>query len=154
MTKIVASNNAKQTKKFAGEIIKSLKCNLLCLYGDLGSGKTTFTQGIAEYFGIKRLISPTFVIMRRYDLEKSKVKRQNSKVSNQNSKVKHLYHIDLYRLENINEIKAIGIEEVWNDPENLVVVEWAERAKDILPKQRVDICFEYIGDDKRKITVF
>ncbi len=154
MNNKVITKSGEETKKLARKIAKSLNCNLLCLYGDLGSGKTTFTQGLAEYFGIKRLVSPTFVIMRRYSIN---ITNEQLTISNDQRPMtndQYLYHIDLYRLENINEIKAIGIEEIIADKNSIVVIEWAERMKEMLPKERVDICFKYKGDNEREITVF
>ena len=65
----------------------------------------------------------------------------------------YLYHIDLYRLEKPIDIKALGLEEIWNNPYNLVIIEWAEKIKEVLPEKRVEIKFEYIGKNKRKITI-
>ena len=109
----------------------------MCLYGNLGSGKTTFTQGLAEYFGIKRIISPTFILVRPYKIK---------------SIFKSLYHIDLYRLNNLKEIKNLGFEEIISDKNNLVVIEWAENAGTILPKKRIDIHFKWLSENKRELS--
>lgn len=112
---------------------------LLALTGELGSGKTTFAQGLAKGLGIKqRIISPTFILMRKYDLGS-----------------KNFYHVDLYRLEdNVErEVRNLGIEEIWDDPKNIIVIEWAEKIKNMLPKNKMWIEFENLGEDKRKITV-
>ena len=115
---------------------------IICLYGDLGCGKTTFTQGFAGYFGIKRIISPTFVIIKKYQV--SSIKYQA---------IKTIYHIDLYRLENVEEIKAVGLEEIINDKNAIVIIEWAERMGELLPKNRIDIKFRYVGENEREIIV-
>ena len=126
----------------------------VCLYGDLGSGKTTFVQGLAKGLGIKRrIISPTFVLVRRYELQ-----TQNSKLKTQNynSKLKSLerfYHIDLYRTENERDIEGLGLRDIMEDSANIVVIEWAEKLGDLLPKQKTDIFFEYIDESKRKIVI-
>jgi len=159
-----------ETQKFASDLLNNLKKgqNVLALVGDLGSGKTTFTQGIARALGIsQRVVSPTFVLMREY-----KIKDQISKIknitafggipseggTNQRSKIlrnldfNDLYHLDLYRLGNIDEIKELGIEEIWEDPSNLVIIEWAEKVRGILPKNAVWLQFRYINKKTREIA--
>lgn len=112
--------------------------HILCLYGDLGSGKTTFTQGFAKGLGItSRLLSPTFIIVRRYDIPLSE---------------HFLYHIDLYRLKNVREMEELGLPEIFADPAAVVVIEWAERLGDLLPEHRVDIRFEVRDDGRHRIT--
>ena len=112
----------------------------------MGSGKTTFVQGLAEGLGIKqRIISPTFILVRKYALE----------LKAKSSKLKAFYHIDLYRLEeNIEaEVRNLGLEEIWQNPENIVVIEWAEKIKSMIPKKAKWIKFENLGVDKRKIII-
>lgn len=134
------TNSEKETKSLAKEIISSLtKPNVICLYGDLASGKTTFTQGIGEYYGISRLLSPTYVIARQYPL--------SSPIFSQ------LVHLDLYRLENIDDLKSLDLFEIWNDPKNLVVIEWPEKIADFLPKNRIDIHFVNQSEDHRQISI-
>lgn len=117
--------------------------DVVALYGDLGSGKTTFVQGIAKGFGItRRIISPTFIIMRSYKL------RTNNELI-----TKYLYHIDLYRIEREKEIEGIGIREIMQDKNSIVVIEWAEKIKNILPGERWEILFETISDLERKIYI-
>lgn len=108
---------------------------MVALVGDLGSGKTTFVQGLAKGLGVKqRIISPTFILMRNYN---------------------HFYHLDLYRLEdNVwEEVKNLGVEEIWDNPDNVVVIEWAEKIHDHLPKDVIWIQFESEGKNKRGITI-
>lgn len=128
------TDNYKKTQSFGEEFAKKLTGGeVVALHGDLGAGKTTFTQGIAKGLGIKkRIISPTFVIVRSY-------------------KIKNFYHIDLYRTESKNDIEGLGIEEILKNPENIVVIEWAERLGNLLPKKRIDVSFEYVDEEKRKI---
>ena len=119
---------------------------MLALTGDLGSGKTTFVQGLAEGLGLKsRIISPTFILVRKYKIP----------FSHQPLAISHLYHIDLYRLEkNIeNEVKNLGIEDFWKSPENVIVIEWAEKIRSMIPKKATWIKFENKGDDRRLITI-
>jgi len=110
---------------------------VIALYGDLGSGKTTFVQGMAKGLGIKRrIISPTFVIIRSYQVYSL-----------------YFYHIDLYRVEGVDNIKGLGLEEIINDHHNIVAIEWAEKMGDLLPKKRWDVGFEDLGEDERRITI-
>src|SRR4030042_4237719 len=108
----IITENAEETKslgrKTASDLTISHHPLILALSGDLGSGKTTFTQGFAEGLGIKsRVISPTFILMRKYG---------------------DFYHLDLYRLENNieGEIKNLGIKDIWEDKKNIMIIEWAE----------------------------
>lgn len=156
---IFITESSKETKETAQNLVKSLKAgDILALYGDLGSGKTTFVQGLAKGLGIqKRIISPTFVIIRVYD---SKFKRQNAKVKpclpagrTTTQNLKFFYHIDLYRTESLGDINRLGIMEIINNPENIVAIEWAEKIKSLLPKERIDIKCDYIDENKRKIII-
>lgn len=131
------TDNYQKTQSLGEEFAKKLTGGeVVALHGNLGGGKTTFTQGIAKGLGIKkRIISPTFVIVRTYKIG-----------------FKNFYHIDLYRVQSKNDIEGLGIEEILGNPENIVVIEWAERLGNLLPKQRIDVYFEYIDAEKRKIT--
>jgi len=138
-------------EEFAKDIVKRHPPGvvLIALHGELGSGKTTFVQGIARGLRIKRrIISPTFVIVRRY-----KLKSQMSKLKSTSQIFKLFYHIDLYRVENAKQIETLGIGEILKDPKNIVAIEWAEKMGKLLPKKRWDIEFEYLEEDKRKIFV-
>ncbi len=135
--KVFISNSFKETQELGRDFAKTLKRgDIVFLYGDLGFGKTTFVQGLAEGLGIKnRIISPTFVMVRSYDLE-----------------VMSFFHIDLYRAENEKDIEGIGIEEIINNKNNIVVIEWAEKLKSYLPRKRIDVRFSYVSDEVRKIA--
>lgn len=135
---VFITKSFQETQALGEKFAKDLKGgDMLALYGDLGSGKTTFAQGLAEGLGIeKRIISPTFIIVRSYKL------RAGS-----------FYHIDLYRIEREKDIEGLGIEEIMNDPKSIVTIEWAEKLGNGLPKKRIDIKFEYVDEDKRRITI-
>ena len=134
------TKSALETKSLGKEVASKLEGGVVfALSGELGSGKTTFVQGFAEGLGIKaRIISPTFILMRKYGVED-----------------KDFYHIDLYRLEgNIeNEVINLGLGDLWEKPENIVVIEWAEKIKNMIPKSAKWIKFENLGGDKRKIII-
>ena len=106
---------------------------IICLDGELGSGKTIFTKGIADALGIKETItSPTFTIIKEYDGELP------------------LYHMDVYRLD--GKTDGIGIEEYFTKG-GVVVIEWAHTIADILPKERLDIKFKIVDENKRVLIL-
>lgn len=106
---------------------------VICLNGELGSGKTVFTKGIANALGITDTVtSPTFSIIKEYDGELP------------------LYHMDVYRLDGNTE--GVGIEEYFTK-DGIVVIEWADTIKDILPEERLDIKFKVIDEDKRVLVI-
>jgi tRNA threonylcarbamoyladenosine biosynthesis protein TsaE len=126
-------------QKVATDLIRRSP-TVIALTGDLGSGKTTFVQGFVKALGIrKKIISPTFILMRTYKAKKKKV----------------LYHLDLYRLENNleREIENLGIKDIWKEDKNILIIEWAEKIKKLLPDGTIWIKFEYFIDDQRKIII-
>ncbi len=148
---IFITNSYGETQKLGEDFAKKLQGgDVIALYGELGSGKTTFAQGLARGLGIKqRIISPTFVIVREY-----KLKTQKSKVKTTIKNSKLFYHVDLYRIESSKEIEGLGLQEIISGRQNIVAIEWAEKIKELLPKERIDIYFEYIDEQKRRITRF
>lgn len=120
---------------FAKEILakiskKSDTAYVVFLSGDLGSGKTTTTKSIAKELGIQEdITSPTFVILKRYEI--------------QNGEFKNLIHIDAYRLKNFDELKRIKIEEYIKDAENLILIEWPEMVEDENFKADMNLKFEH-----------
>lgn len=112
---------------------------ILCLYGELGSGKTTFVQGFAKTFGLtRRLLSPTFIIVRRYDI--SKIYRS-------------LIHIDLYRITSLKDIQGVGLMEMLSDHSAIILIEWADRLGKFLPKNRIDIRFSGNEDGSHQLWI-
>jgi tRNA threonylcarbamoyladenosine biosynthesis protein TsaE len=111
--------------------------SLFFLYGDLGSGKTTFSQGFAGRLGItSRLLSPTFIIVRRYNLSDD---------------TRYLYHLDLYRTHTARELDELGIDEIVSDRKSCVLVEWAEKFGNRIPGHRTDIFFTVLEDGTHEI---
>ena len=107
---------------------------IICLNGDLGSGKTLFTKGIAKGLGIEEAItSPTFTVIKEYE-----------------SGEMPLYHMDVYRLDGMTD--GIGIEEYFTKG-GIVVIEWANTIKDILPDERLEIKFKVIDENKRSLII-
>jgi tRNA threonylcarbamoyladenosine biosynthesis protein TsaE len=116
---------------------------VIALEGELGAGKTTFVQGLAKLFGIKAKVkSPTFNLMKKYKIG-TKNKRQAT----------NLYHLDCYRLKNHNDLLVLGIKDILKNKDNILLIEWPERIKKILPKKHIKIRFEHIDKNTRKISI-
>jgi len=135
------TRSVKETKELAKELVKSLKAGqVIGLSGDLGAGKTAFTQGLARALGVKSIVnSPTFVLMKVYEAR--------------HRAIKTLVHIDAYRLDEGSNLEALGIEEYMADPQTLVVVEWVEKIKKIMPKGVKYYNFKVLSEDQREIVV-
>jgi tRNA threonylcarbamoyladenosine biosynthesis protein TsaE len=130
--KTYLTSSSEETKKLGEELARKFLASyslpptprralVLALQGELGSGKTTFVQGFLRGLGIKkRSASPTFIIMRRFKIK--------------NCKLKNLYHIDAYRIRKPQELLALGAEDIFADHKNIVLVEWADDIKTILPR--------------------
>ncbi|MDP3953279.1 MAG: tRNA (adenosine(37)-N6)-threonylcarbamoyltransferase complex ATPase subunit type 1 TsaE [bacterium] len=140
------TKGAKDTQRLAKEILEEAiqkapkkGALILALEGELGAGKTTFTQALAKALGVKRrILSPTFLVMKRFPLPKQ-------------SRFKNLYHIDAYRV-GIMDLKVLGVEKILNEP-GIVVIEWADRIKGILPKGTLWVKFEHgRQENERQIT--
>lgn len=126
-------------KKLAGEIVPG---TTLCLQGDLGAGKTTLVQGLLESLGAERpYVSPTFVIMKQYDLPAPSV-----------TGIRRIYHADAYRVEE-KDFREIGFAEWCADDEGLVILEWPERVSNMLPKKRIDVTLQSLSETEREISL-
>lgn len=135
--------NTKEMKNVVRETLAALprdarEASILTLSGDLGAGKTTFTQALAGVLGVKgRVTSPTFGIMRSYDTA--------------DETFTTLIHIDAYRLEGNKDMEALGWENLITNPKNLIVIEWPERIADVIPESATHLLFEHIDEHTRKI---
>lgn len=131
--------NEDETKRFAQTLASELKIkDTIVLTGELGSGKTKFTEGILSYFGLENEISsPTFTIVNEYY-----------------SNNLNIYHFDVYRLEDSSEFYEIGGEEYFE--KGVSIIEWGELIEDCLPKDYLHIVFEKDSSDEnfRKINVY
>ena len=141
------THNPEETAQMAAdvatEVIKRMPsasaAMVLGLTGELGSGKTTFVQAFARALGVQtRPKSPTFTLMHEYPIPESSLS---------------LWHLDCYRLEGRKDLEALDLASVLADPTNIVLIEWPERAGDILPRDRVLIRFGHAGEDKRSVSV-
>lgn len=135
---ILISDSEKDTKQIAQKLAKKIDHGVIALSGNLGTGKTTFVQGFAKGLGIsEKIISPTFVLIRQHQIP---------------SINKVLYHIDLYRLEEW-EIKNLGLEDLLNDSNNLILIEWANKIKHLLPKKTINITIKVLDKNSREINI-
>jgi tRNA threonylcarbamoyladenosine biosynthesis protein TsaE len=139
----------KQVPEISEKIIKKLlkmdnkRARVLAFSGELGAGKTTLTKELARKFGIKEnIISPTFVIMKFYDIDRD---------SEYYSHFKKLIHIDAYRLDSHEELNKIGWDELVNDKENLIILEWPERVEKCLKEGTCWIKLEHIDEETRSL---
>ena len=136
-----------QTKKLGQMLAEELcGCEIICLSGDLGAGKTTFTQGVLKGLKIKGpFTSPTFNIIKTY---KTKLLNPQTK----NYELRTVYHIDAYRIKS-NDLFDLGWKDFTGKSNSIVIIEWAERVKKIIPANALWINFEWINDKERKITL-
>ncbi len=150
-----ASKSLAETAQIAIECLEQLvkekpqvgKATVVALQGDLGSGKTTFTQAVARALGITcRVTSPTFVIMKNY--------RLSGGIASPTSKAmpwRNLIHIDCYRLDVPKDLLRLGWKEIVADKNNLILVEWPERVGELLSNPSLKIKFEVVDETSRKI---
>lgn len=134
------SKSTKETKKLAKQLISKIKPGtVIALYGDLGSGKTTFVKYLVEILGSESKVqSPTFVLIRTYKTTRGEIQRVN--------------HIDLYRITNAKEMENLGIEELMKEPQSITLIEWPKIAEEILPTNTIKIYFEYASENARNIS--
>lgn len=119
--------------------VKSNGATVLALTGELGSGKTTFTQMLASLLGVTLTVtSPTFVVLKRYPLT--------------HARFDTLVHVDLYRIEHESELAPLRLTEELHNPKNLVVIEWPERAPATIPTTAVPLSFVVTRDGTRTVT--
>lgn len=131
------SNSYDETVSLARDFAKDLKSgDIICMYGDLGAGKTAFVQGLAEGLGVVGYVnSPTFTIVNIYPADGIK-----------------LNHFDAYRIGDCDDMLDIGFDELVSG-DDISVIEWAELIEDIIPKQRYNITIQRTGDTSRDITI-
>lgn len=136
--KTFITTGSKQTQelgKMLAQEILDIQCPspIICLTGELGSGKTTFTQGLLKGLKVASpYTSPTFVIVKKYK--------------------NNIYHFDAYRVT-AKDILNLGWEEIITDSKNIVIIEWADRIKKIIPKKSLQISFKWIDNNSRKIIL-
>jgi tRNA threonylcarbamoyladenosine biosynthesis protein TsaE len=148
------TNSADETREIAHNLAREICLNppkrdgalVIALAGNLGGGKTTFTQGFAHGLGIKDFItSPTFILMNTYPIP------LQYEVKPHKDYLKTLVHIDAYRFEDPMQLHAIRWEDIIRNRENIVLVEWAENIKELLPPVYSEVLFEFLSENKRTI---
>lgn len=146
MTGQWVTKSEKETAKIAADLaldaVKEIGPVVILLEGELGAGKTTFARGFAAFLGLERKIkSPTFVLMKHYKFNYADAPKNN------------LYHLDCYRVRDHHDLATLGLEEIMSDPNNIVLIEWAERVAEILPSNAVKVHIDHVGDNERKIEI-
>ena len=134
------SGSNQETKKIAADLASSFKGQgkIIALTGELGAGKTTLVQGVAQGLGIKdKIISPTFVLMRQHSHNGNKT----------------LYHVDLYRLSDNPNIEELGLRDLFSGNDDFVLIEWADKIKDKLPKKTIFIDIKKTSEHGRTIQI-
>jgi tRNA threonylcarbamoyladenosine biosynthesis protein TsaE len=134
------SDSVAQTEAIAADLARSLRGGeCLALHGDLGAGKTQFVRGLVRGLGgsPRAVSSPTFVLLNVYEGGRLTV-----------------YHLDAYRVGGADDFEAIGFPELLEQPDAVVVVEWADRVESLLPPaKRVDVWIEPVAEGRRRIAI-
>jgi tRNA threonylcarbamoyladenosine biosynthesis protein TsaE len=141
--KYLSVKTEKETKDIAKAFAKNVKPGaVVALIGDLGVGKTVFAKAFAKELGVQEeVISPTFNIIKTYQVKDNK---KNNRI---------FCHVDAYRLSSYQDLLEIGIEEYLNDDNTTVLIEWADKVEEILPKNTNIIRIEY-KEDKNRVFYF
>jgi tRNA threonylcarbamoyladenosine biosynthesis protein TsaE len=141
MSQQVQSLSAADTLNFGKQLGKILKGgDVICLIGDLGAGKTALAKGIGEALGIEKpMTSPTFTFIQEYS---GFAHREPIR----------LIHMDLYRLQNPEEVEVIGVEDAFQE-DTICLIEWPEIAQDYLPEDRLELRIEGSGEEPRNFTL-
>lgn len=133
---IYRSKNSEETALIAQEFAKKLKAgDVLCLRGEMGAGKTVFTNGLCRALGVTDYVtSPTFTIVNEYDGENFRI-----------------FHFDMYRIEDEDELLEIGFDEYLSSG-GVCVIEWPQNVEGSLPKKRFEIEISKVSENERTIT--
>lgn len=136
MKNIFLSNSVLETENFARKFASKLKGNeVIAFYGDLGAGKTAFTRGVADFFGLKdEVSSPTFALVNEYSSEKVKI-----------------YHFDMYRINTFEDLESTGFFDYLE--RGIILVEWSENIKEYLPENLIEIKISKTGENSREIEI-
>jgi len=111
---------------------------IIYLHGDLGAGKTVFSRGFARALGVSEAIgSPTFNIVLEYPLSEERL----------------LYHMDLYRMSGDDDALSFGIDEYFDDPDGISLVEWPDRLSELLPPSTIEVSLAHVDESTRRIEI-
>ena len=137
---MIITNSEQDTIDFAKQFAQTITTpSMILLEGELGAGKTCFVRGLCEGLGgdSRQVNSPTFAIMQEYDIANNK----------------RLVHIDAYRLSGEEELESIGWDELLDDNEAIIAIEWPLRIKNAVPKNATTIIIEHVSETSRQITI-
>ena len=142
-TMMIETHSSEETQALAKKILidarerSSGRASVIALEGELGAGKTTLTQAIARELGVQDLIkSPTFVLMKQYTVPGGT-----------------LYHLDCYRLKDEKDCETLGLVALFDNPANTLIIEWADRVRNILPPHRLTVRIDHVHETTRSITI-
>lgn len=134
---------ARIAEMFASAIVRKRRKNMalvIALDGELGAGKTTFAKAFAGTLGVKENItSPTFVLLKKYQIT--------------DARYQYLIHVDAYRLKDYTELESLDFKKLCKDPQAIILVEWADRVTEALPKDRITVHMNHINESTRKIQI-
>lgn len=139
------SNSIEDTQKLAVQLAeKSVKGGIgalvFALMGELGAGKTMFVKAFAKALGINGPVtSPTFILMRPYEIGFGRYKM--------------LYHVDAYRIDSYEDFSPAGLGEILDDGDSVVIIEWADRVRELIPDNAIWIHIKHMGENTREIEV-
>ncbi len=145
---IYRSSSSAETKKLAAEMARNIlrqgpgrRAIILALQGELGAGKTTFTQGFFRGLGLKRIpASPTFIFMRRTAFRKNGFK--------------NIFHVDAYRAKRAEDLTLLGLPGIFKNPENIVLVEWPEKLGKLMSRRAAKLLLEHGLNAEERIIRF
>jgi tRNA threonylcarbamoyladenosine biosynthesis protein TsaE len=146
------SRSKLHTQRFAARLVRQILkqkpkksgATAIALQGDLGAGKTAFTQGFLKTLGVKHHVtSPTFLIVRKYEI--------STPLRRGFAHFHHAYHFDLYRIQESKELLDLDFKKIISDPHAIVLIEWPERIKKLLPKNTIWIHFEHGKKESERI---
>lgn len=137
----VISTSLQDTFEIAQDLTKNMHVgDVYGLVGDLGAGKTAFVQGVASALGVEESVtSPTFVLWRQYQTK--------------HPHIQQLHHLDLYRLESDTEVNDLGLQDIFNLTDGIVLIEWADKYPQILPEKTIWMTCRYIDENTREFSV-
>jgi tRNA threonylcarbamoyladenosine biosynthesis protein TsaE len=135
-----ASHSDEQTQRLGQRLGALLPPHaVIALHGPLGAGKTSFARGIGRGWGAAQLLrSPTFTLVQEHHRDKDDAT---------------LYHIDLYRIEHERDLGSLGLDEIVDDENALVLIEWPERAPNLIPRSAIHVKIGITNDTKRQLTL-
>ncbi len=143
-------NNLEELQKFVKDFLVEVykqkseisdRSTVISLVGDLGAGKTTFVQWLAKELGVREVVnSPTYIILKQYDLPEG-------------GRFKRLVHMDAYRLDSVDELKPLRFDECLSSPDTILCIEWADKIREKLPSDIIEISIKITEGEVREVVV-